>query len=67
MAKDAIQRAAVKRGHGTGRAPAVKTVQLNIRITPETMDKLRKLAKASGKSQAWIVEHAILQSVEFGS
>lgn len=67
MAKNAIQRTAVKRGDRKGRASALKTAQLNIRITPETMDKLRKLAKISGKSQAWIVEHAILQSVEFGS
>lgn len=67
MAKDEVQRATVKRGHGAGGKKALKTAQLNIRMTQETMDKLRKLAKASGKSQAWIVEHAIMQSIEFNS
>lgn len=65
MAKDAVQRTTVKGSDGTRRASAIKKLQLNIRVSHDTLVKLRKLSKASGKSQSWIVEHAISQSLEF--
>lgn len=43
----------------------MKKTQLNIRISEETMEKLKALSHASGRSQAWIVENAISQSIEF--
>jgi len=44
----------------------MKKIQLNIRVSADTINRLRKLSKASGKTQAWIVEQAIAQSLEFG-
>lgn len=65
MDKNAVQRKSVKGSYGTRREKNVKKMQLNVRISPTIMERLRKLSKAAGKSQAWIVEHAISQSLEF--
>lgn len=64
---DEIQRTAIKGSNRTRGKKVIKSAQLNVRITPGVMEKLRSLSKASGRSQAWIVEHAILQSLEFNS
>jgi len=60
-----IQRTAIKGSNRTRGTTPVKYTQLNVRISANTMLKLRRISKASGKSQAWIVEHAILQSLDF--
>jgi len=62
---DEIQRTAIKGSNRTRGTSPIKYTQLNVRISANTMIKLRRISKASGKSQAWIVEHAILQSLDF--
>lgn len=65
MGKDALQRKSVEGGHGKGRTSSVEQVQLNVRISTDLMRKLQKLSKNSGRSIAWIVDHAIRQTLEF--
>ncbi len=66
MGKNEIQRTAEQRSNGTGRAQTVK-VQLNVRITAAMLKRLRQLSKKTGRSQLWLVEHAICQTLEMNN
>lgn len=65
MAKNEIQRAAKQGGNRKSGKKAVRKDQLNVRIDSALLDRLRKLSQKTGRSQSWLVEAAICQTLEF--
>jgi len=40
---------------------------LNVRVTATLLKRLRQLSRKTGRSQSWIIEHAILATLEMNN